>query len=124
MLAQSHHDDIAEEVPLLIDPTTENPEEFIEYRADVPRAIEGNIKARLTIKRTGLDRPFLDEDRLQHYRQLKLMYQTLHSESVLPETLRTQFQQHLDHAQQNDAEYASMIRWAVKLNFAINCNPA
>lgn len=52
---------ISDEIPLIINPQEENPEEYIEYIGFSVKAVKGNLKGKETILRTGLYRPFLDE---------------------------------------------------------------
>src|SRR5262249_19201025 len=54
--ARSHRDDITQEEPLLINPTTEDPADFLEFRENVIRAIDDNPRGNATIKVFGLDR--------------------------------------------------------------------
>lgn len=113
--AVSHHDDIRNEEPLFIHPADENPEEFIEYKGIHPRAINGNIRGMTTIRETGIDRPFLDERRFALYTILKQIYFLL--QSSLESEKRLQLQQLLDEAAEESAEFASMIRCAIRDEF-------
>jgi hypothetical protein len=114
--AQSHSDDLSLEESLFIHPETENPEEHIEFLRDKPRAINGSIKGKMTIEKTGLDRPFLDEGRNQHYQKCKIIYQMI---PLLPSdsTVRQEAIVYLDEAAQDTAEFASMIRCALHNGF-------
>lgn len=80
--ATSHLDDISKEKPLIINPTEEDPENYIEYVGSFPRAINGNKKGVETIKRIGLDRPFIDDRRRSHYLILKHVFQTANEPSL------------------------------------------
>jgi uncharacterized protein (TIGR02646 family) len=114
--ARSHFDDIHAEEPLFIHPEKENPEEFIEFKGTEPRAIDGNPKGRATIEKTGIDRPFLDEDRHRVYQQLKLLCSILNSNRI-DEQMKDEIHQLLDEAVEDAAEYAAMIRCAIRDKF-------
>ncbi len=114
--AKSHLDDINAEEPLFIHPEKENPEEYIEFIGIHPKAINNNIRGKTTIKRTGIDRPFLDERRYEKYQAGKIIYQMIHSPNI-DNTTKSQLQQLLNEAIQNSAEFASMIRCAMTDQF-------
>ncbi len=114
--AKSHLDDINTEVPLFIHPEKENPEEFIEFRGIYPQPIKNNSRGKTTIKRTGIDRPFLDERRLEKYRVMKAIYMLIHSPNG-DNSIKKEWQKLLNEATQDSAEFASMIRCAVKNKF-------
>lgn len=122
--------DIQTETPLFIDPQQEDPARYIEYIGDKPRAIDGNEKGRVTIEKTGIDRPFLDEQRFQTYQRCKHLYQSMTAlrkvlqQSICPpgerqqyETLLAKIQEELENAQKDEAEFALMIRCAIKHEF-------
>ena len=44
------------ENPLFINPETENPEDFISFRGEIPFAVDGNFRGKTTIESTGIDR--------------------------------------------------------------------
>lgn len=114
--AKSHHDNLSLEKPLFIHPVNEAPENYIEFIADAPRAIDGNKKGKITIERIGLDRPFLNEERFAHYQIYKEIYELSQNEK-LPIVKRKKLYKIIDDASQNKAPYASMIRSAIKQNF-------
>lgn len=129
--AKSHKDNLAEESPLFIHPQDDDPEKYIEFIGDKPRAIKGNPKGKITIEKTGIDRPFLgDEQRFTKYQTYKVLYQSMRrlqsflDHAHLDPVIHQEFQQsiidiqrQLADAQQDEAEFASMIRCAVKNNF-------
>jgi uncharacterized protein (TIGR02646 family) len=92
--ALSHKDDISKEKPLIINPASENPEDYVEFYGYTPRAIKGNPKGAETIKRTGL----MKEPNISIAKRIEL--QNLFNEAVL-----------------DKSEYASMIRCALKHGF-------
>lgn len=75
--ALDHHDDIAHEEPLLLDPYGgRDPREHIVFRGEAP--IGRTDEGRSTIEILALDRTTLARDRLQHLRTL-----SLHRASIL-----------------------------------------
>jgi uncharacterized protein (TIGR02646 family) len=115
--ARSHLDDLNAEEPLFIHPEKENPEDYIEFIGIHPRAIKNNIRGETTIERTGIDRPFLDERRRDKYQACKILYQLIHSPNV-DSTTKNALQKLLNEAIQNSAEFASMIRCAIRDRFS------
>ncbi len=61
--AHSHHDDVAEEEPLLINPSVLNPQEYIGFHDEIPYPIDGHVYGKTTIAVLGLDREALNETR-------------------------------------------------------------
>ncbi len=114
--AKSHSDDICSEKPLFINPQKDNPEYYIEYHGITPHSINNNPKGKITIKETGINRPFLDERRLDKYKVCKMLYQFIHSPGVDDET-KNEFEVLLNEHTQDSAEFASMIRCAVRDKF-------
>ena len=55
--------DIGQEKPLFIDPSSEDPEEFISFVKWMPFAIDKNPRGDATIKELGLERKPLDDER-------------------------------------------------------------
>jgi len=68
--AKNHLGDIRLEEPLLLDPATDQPEQFISFRKEVPYAIRGNARGRASIKFFGLKRAALAERRKDHIAML------------------------------------------------------
>jgi uncharacterized protein (TIGR02646 family) len=113
--ARSHYCDIDAEEPLFIHPGRENPQAFIEFKGTRPRAINGNERGRITIEKTGINRPFLDEDRNKAYQEFKLLYKTLNLN--VGDEFKNEVQNLLDKATEDSAEYAAMIRCAIRDEF-------
>jgi uncharacterized protein (TIGR02646 family) len=78
--AKSSQARIADETPVFIDPSAEDPELSITYRDHVPVAVDGNLRGKRTIKALGLDRPDLNADREKHLANV----QALHDAATLP----------------------------------------
>ena len=65
--ARSHHDDVADEAPLFIHPSDDDPREFIGFREEIVYAIDDNHRGETTIKELGLDRDNLNEARRERF---------------------------------------------------------
>jgi uncharacterized protein (TIGR02646 family) len=75
--ARSHHDEITEEEPLLIDPSSIDPEKHIRWQREYPEAIVGSQEGQATIDLLGLQRAELAEFRRQHLRTLTFLREAL-----------------------------------------------
>ncbi len=107
----NHHNDISKEIPLLINPYNENPEKHIEYKGFTP--IGKDIKGKTTIETIGLDRPFLDQRRMQIYKLLKQTFQAMQNNTSKKTELENLIQEYTSES----SEYSLMIRCAIKDNF-------
>ena len=114
--AKSHFDNIDAEEPLFIHPRKENPEDFIEFRGTRPRAKNGNLRGKVTIEKTGINRPFLDEDRNKAYQEVKLLYKLLNTDAI-GEASKGEIQELLDRSVKDSAEYSAMFRCAIQDKF-------
>jgi uncharacterized protein (TIGR02646 family) len=65
--AKSHHEDINDEGPLLVNPAIEDPARFIEFRKNLVHAVGGNPRGVATIKVFGLNRKELEDKRLSYF---------------------------------------------------------
>jgi hypothetical protein len=115
--AVSHRKPIGKEDPLFIDPSTDDPEQFISFRCEVPFPLGNHQKGRTTIEKLGLKRPKLNEKRLEHYARLKLLYQIAYKLPPVEES--DDAKKLLDKAVQDKAEYASMARAALRADFKL-----
>jgi uncharacterized protein (TIGR02646 family) len=68
-LSHSHANALVDEDCLLIDPTIENPADFITFRQEVPVSVGGSTKGAKTIEVLELDR--MNEKRLKHIKALE-----------------------------------------------------
>ena len=115
--ATSHRKRINREKPLFVDPSTEDPEKFISFRGEVPFPLNNNPRAKATIEGLGLKRQRLNERRLERYECLKMLY---HIAYILPPIVEsTVAKERLDKAVEDDSEYASMARAAIKAEFKL-----
>lgn len=120
--AASHKADVGVEQPLLVNPATDDPQQFISFRAEMPFAVRGNGRGKATIKRSGLDREPLRMRRFDHYMRLKRTHTIARlSVSRHPDlkAIILDAQQELADAVKETAEYASMIRAALKARFQV-----
>jgi uncharacterized protein (TIGR02646 family) len=115
--ATSHRHRLSKEKPLFIDPSADDPEGLISFRCEVPFPLNNHPKAKATIEGLGLQRLKLNERRLEHYDRLKLLYQIAYKLPPIKES--GEARDLLDKAIQDDAEYASMARSAVKAKFQL-----
>ena len=106
--AKSHHDDIADEAPLFVDPGAMNPEEFITFNEEQPIPINNNIIGRTTITALGLDRLKLNEARLEWLAYLKFFKNVLESRPGTP--LAEEAGTFIERAKSNQSKYAAMAR--------------
>jgi uncharacterized protein (TIGR02646 family) len=113
----SHKYRVSREKPLFIDPSTDDPEQLISFRCEIPFPLNNHPKAKATIEGLGLKRPKLNERRLEHYDRLKLLYQIAYKLPPIKES--GEARDLLDKAIQDDAEYASMARSAVRAKFQL-----
>ena len=65
--AKSHHEDIAGEEPLLVNPALEDPAHFLEFRRNLVHAINDNPRGTATIKVFGLNRKELEDKRMTSF---------------------------------------------------------
>jgi len=114
--AEGNLRDISKEEPLIINPQDDDPENYIEYVGFSAKAINGNQKGRETIVRTGLNRPFLDENRRDSYRLIKEIY-SLSQDKSIPESKRLELEKIVKQYALPDKEYSLMIKCAIKHEF-------
>lgn len=116
--ARSHHDDLAAEEPLLIDPGVTDPAAHISFRKEIPYAVEDNDVGRTTIEVLGLDREELNRERRELLELFRSLYEITQMDipdlALLSECARHQ----LARAQHDSAPYAAAMRAAVRVGFA------
>ncbi len=106
--ARSHVDVVSKEQPLFIHPANEEPETMIGFRAHIPYARGGNIRARQTIQELGLKRKELMEVRAKHLARLRLLVEAA---SKLPRgSVRAKIEKHLQEATHDSEPFSSMVR--------------
>jgi uncharacterized protein (TIGR02646 family) len=107
--ALSHLNALVREEALLIDPSTDNPAEFISFREEYAFASDDNLRGRTTIEIFKLnDRPDLIERRREKIRILRLIRSIV---TLMPQSQEaSDAQQYLHEAMMDTAEYAAMTR--------------
>ncbi len=107
--ALSHLDALVREEALLIDPSTDNPAEFISFREEYAFACEDNLRGRTTIEILKLnDRPDLIERRREKIRTLRLIRSVI---TLVPQSQEAlDATQYLNEARMDTSEYAAMTR--------------
>jgi uncharacterized protein (TIGR02646 family) len=115
--AASHKDDLDLEQPLFVDPSVDDPAQFISFRMEVPYPLNDNPRGKATITDLGLDRPKLNEKRYEHYAMLQLIYKIARRDPPIPESAEAR--DLLARAVEDSAEYAGMARAAVAADFEL-----
>jgi uncharacterized protein (TIGR02646 family) len=116
--AKNHHVTLANETPLLINPTLQNPEDYISFREEKPFAINNNLYGKNTITLLALDREELNTQRLKEYEIIQTLIDIIEDIKKYPDDLilqgRVQKAQMLIHKRmQPQAEYSAMIKAAI-----------
>lgn len=118
--ARHHGLDHKKEKPVFINPYQEDPAGFISFNNDLPIAVRGNERGKLTIQMLGLDREALNEDRRERLNDLKdLMKLALGYPETYPalraraiQNLKTQLREKTDP----QYPYSAMFRSFFKQN--------
>lgn len=119
--ARCHTDDVAQEAPLFIHSTQQDPEQYIGFRKEIPFAIRGNRLGKATIKALGLDRELLNEvrrDRLNILIHLRKVVETLPTNAEGRQLIE-EAEAFLAKAVADDGEFAAMARAAAKTGFRL-----
>jgi uncharacterized protein (TIGR02646 family) len=119
--ARSHHHDIREEKPLLVDPAAVDPSQFVTFRNEYAEAVKGNRVGRTTIAVLGLNRKELIEIRRDRLRTIRVFLEVREClerhmmEIGASEADRAQMaaiQAELDELTRDSAQFAGMARAA------------
>jgi len=110
--AKIHRDTTVDETPVFIDPSAEDPEQYISYREHMPIAVSSNTRGEHTIEALGLRRRDLNADREKHLAYVKILHATA-SNPVVPDELRSQAIALLAKDTSAEGEYSLMCRVAV-----------
>jgi hypothetical protein len=118
--ARSHRHDVRLEEPLFIDPATQDPEEHISFRQEIPFPVGGSRAGKATIEALGLDREILNERRRDRLAQLRILAKLVEMEPSasaelvqLIDEAKTLLDESITHA----AEFAGMGRAAAKAGY-------
>jgi len=115
--ARSHKDNPNQEEPVFVSPAEDNPEDFISFRAEIPFAINDNMRGKATISALGLDRNVLNEVRGDYLEHLRMIYSIANANPPYPETKEAKAL--LKKAIQDSSLYAGMARAAIASEFQI-----
>jgi uncharacterized protein (TIGR02646 family) len=107
--ARSHNDIVSDESPLLIHPEHDEPGEYLRFAREFIVAKEGNRKGEETIKRTGLNRFALEEERRQYLRLMGTVAK-LASLSSASQADREEARQLMENACSVAGKFSLMIR--------------
>lgn len=80
--ARSHRDNIRDEENLILHPESDNPEEHLTFEQEVIKPLNASEKGKETIKRTGLNRKLLQDDRMDLLNILKTLANVARGNSV------------------------------------------
>ncbi len=121
--AKSHHDDLATEEPLLVDPAQVDPELHIGFHDEVAFPRSGSRLGKASIEVLGLNRSDLLEDRRTYLAILKrlddlreVLWRDMVTGVAASEELLEQLRKidaHLGSCKRDEAEYAAMARAAL-----------
>jgi uncharacterized protein (TIGR02646 family) len=122
--AHLHDGNITIENPLFIDPGKDEPSKYIGFRGEMPYAIRGNKKGKITIENLGLDRNILNEVRFKHLEMMKRIHQIIQIAIKDPHNqelhqLAQQAKENLEHAVSDQGEFAAATRAAWKNDFGL-----
>ncbi len=124
--ATCHHDDVRQECPLLVHPELEDPAAFLEFDGEYVRAIGGHPRGEATIRVLGLNRQEIVErrrdviDRIKVLLELReLMAQRIEADGSREDLRRLaaideQLEWYMTDGRSDPAEYAAMIRAAIR----------
>ena len=121
MRAESHHDDINREEPLLINPAEENPEEFLTFRKEIIFSVNGNRRGAKTIEVLGLDKD-AEEERRKRYNDLKDKFTLAKADpDEYPDLVDVivNAKETIINAVKDSAPFAAMARIAIHTNFGL-----
>lgn len=111
--ATSHRATIDQEAPVFVDPSAEDPEQYITYREHVPVAVNDNPRGKQTIEALGLQRRELNADRDEHLQIVKHLH-TIVSHAGLPDDVKNGSRAVLMKQLSREAKYSLMSRIAVQ----------
>lgn len=128
--ARSHHDDLAAEDPLFLDPANDEPAEHIAFRSEVAYAVNGSPRGQATIDLLALNRPDLQESRRERLGPLRALKVTCNALDKLARELtaasrpipsqildlRDRCRAELSAAVRDDAEFAALARCALRIS--------
>ncbi len=122
--ARNHRADIDGESPMFIDPASDAPETLLGFRAEVAYGLDDGGRGDATQKALELNRPALLERRRDLYQQLRALFDVIAIGEARPgdpllAPLAAQSRQILEQRVDDSAEYAGMIRSALRNGFEL-----
>jgi uncharacterized protein (TIGR02646 family) len=112
--AESHKDDVSKERPLFADPS-DDPEQHITFRKEIPVPVNGDKIGEITIRSLSIDRRGLNDERLDYYKNLRFVHIVAHADPPLEATRDAKA--HLMKAVLGSSKYAAMARAAIAADF-------
>jgi uncharacterized protein (TIGR02646 family) len=107
--ANSHNHDLDKEIPLLINPAKENPQDFIEFKAEYAFPVNGNLKGKTTIDCFGLNDDELVEDRRTSLKMLKRIFDDLQKIPITEIEFIEEIKEYLNSQKHKSQKYSAMI---------------
>lgn len=118
--ALSHTDDLTLERPVFIIPIFEEVENLIVFSEEIPKGVDENERGSETIKKLGLDRELLNEQRRETLNKIRDIYDLAkgYPETFpeLKEEAHNKIKKYYDSSLLDETEYASMLRSFFKDN--------
>jgi uncharacterized protein (TIGR02646 family) len=112
--ATSHIDDVSQELPVFIHPVLDDPQEFIEFKEEIPFSIDDNLRGKKTIEMLGLDREALNERRRERLGLVRDLYNLAKNIPATTPEIKAEaikvIKKRAQEATNDDAEYAAMFR--------------
>lgn len=112
--------DITNEHPVFIDIVNENPEQFIAFAEEIPIAINQNARGKETIKKLGLNRELLNEQRRKTLNMVRDIYDLARgypdTYPQLKAEAKAKILNYYNSSQLPGTEYASMLRSFFNVN--------
>ena len=103
---RSHTENFQQEDSLLIHPEFDNPEKHLTFVGEVIKPLNGSQKGAETIKRAGLDRPELEDDRFVYLKTLRVLEAVAIGDGPQASIAR----QHFKEISKPTAIYSAMVR--------------
>ncbi|WP_295879112.1 hypothetical protein [uncultured Thiohalocapsa sp.] len=117
--ARNHKDALRREAPVMVDPSKEDPADYIGFRAEVAYGLDGTGgRGEQTLNALGLNRVELVEvrrDKLKYLHAFGQIVRTAadHPQNAALREVAERAQQQLDRAVHDSAEFAGMVRGTV-----------
>jgi uncharacterized protein (TIGR02646 family) len=107
--ANSHNHDLDKEIPLLINPAKESPQDFIEFKAEYAFPVNKNLKGKTTIDCFGLNDDELVEDRRTSLKMLKRIFDDLQKIPITEIDFIEEIKEYLNSQKHKSQKYSAMV---------------